>query len=125
MRTVEVEQFCSWSACRMSSWLSAFSRTGEISYSSLGTANIMWRKFAQYARFAVEVRDRARRRARVHVPAIERDVSGVVAERPDVDRVLVLGPDDDRKRGFLAVGEGQFRGELLVGGHNISLGPRT
>ena len=31
MRTVDVEQFCSWSACRISSWLSAFSSTGETS----------------------------------------------------------------------------------------------
>ncbi|CAB4757814.1 unannotated protein [freshwater metagenome] len=27
-RTVEVEQFCSWSACRRSSWLSAFEMIG-------------------------------------------------------------------------------------------------
>ena len=31
MRTVDVEQFCSWSACRIRSWFSAFSRTGETS----------------------------------------------------------------------------------------------
>ena len=48
MRTVEVEQFCSWSAWRMSRVLSAFSSTGETGYSSVGTANIMWRKLPQY-----------------------------------------------------------------------------
>src|SRR5665811_395279 len=29
MRTVEVEQFCSWSACRINSWSSALTMTGS------------------------------------------------------------------------------------------------
>ena len=47
MRTVEVLQFCSWSAWRMSSRLSARSSTGRTSYGSAGTANIMCRKREQ------------------------------------------------------------------------------
>ncbi len=45
-RTVEVEQFCSWSACRMSSVRSAALAFGSTTYGSDGTANIMRRKFA-------------------------------------------------------------------------------
>ncbi len=45
IRTVEVEQFCSWSACKMSNCFSARTTTGRASYGSLGTANIMRRKF--------------------------------------------------------------------------------
>ncbi len=46
MRTVEVEQFCSWSACRMSRRFSALSSVGETTNGSAGTANIMCRKFS-------------------------------------------------------------------------------
>ena len=46
MRTVEVEQFCSWSACRISSCFSACTIVGDTSYGSDGTANIMRRKFS-------------------------------------------------------------------------------
>jgi len=44
-RTVLVEQFCSWSACRMSSRSRARATTGSTSYSSHGVANVMYRKF--------------------------------------------------------------------------------
>ena len=47
MRTVEVLQFCSWSAWRIRSRLSARSSTGRTLYGSAGTANIMWRKCEQ------------------------------------------------------------------------------
>jgi hypothetical protein len=47
MRTVEVLQFCSWSACRMSRRLSARSTTGRTVYGSAGTENIMRRKLEQ------------------------------------------------------------------------------
>ena len=46
MRTVAVEQFCSWSACRTSSMLSASLTDRGTSYGSAGTANIMCRKFS-------------------------------------------------------------------------------
>src|ERR1700731_729456 len=46
IRTVEVEAFCSWSACRMKILSSASARTGLIFYSSQGTAKHMGRKFA-------------------------------------------------------------------------------
>src|ERR1700760_4806063 len=44
MRTVEVEAFCSWSACRMKILSSASASTGLILYSSQGTAKHMLRK---------------------------------------------------------------------------------
>ena len=40
-RTVEVEAFCSWSACRMKMRSSARTSTSLTSYSSHGVANIM------------------------------------------------------------------------------------
>ncbi len=43
-RTVEVEAFCSWSACRMKMRSSARSITGFTTYGSQGVANIMCRK---------------------------------------------------------------------------------
>jgi len=44
-RTVEVEAFCSWSACRMKMRSSARDSTGLTLYSSQGTAKHMRRKF--------------------------------------------------------------------------------
>src|SRR6201995_1026765 len=46
IRTVEVEAFCSWSACRMKILSSASASTGLILYSSHGTAKHMCRKFS-------------------------------------------------------------------------------
>src|ERR1700747_1840828 len=46
IRTVEVEAFCSWSACRMKILSSASASTGLILYSSQGTAKHMLRKFS-------------------------------------------------------------------------------
>src|SRR5215468_9317889 len=46
MRTVEVEAFCSWSACRMKILSSASASTELTLYSSHGTAKHMCRKFA-------------------------------------------------------------------------------
>jgi hypothetical protein len=69
---------------------------------------------AQDALFTVEVRDRARRRPGVHVPAVERDVAGLVAQRSDVDRVLILRPDDHGEIDLLAVGEDQLCTRFLV-----------
>lgn len=45
-RTVDVEQFCSWSACRISSLSRAETTTGSRSYSWAGTENVMRRKFS-------------------------------------------------------------------------------
>ena len=45
-RTVEVEQFCSWSACRIRICFSACTIVGLTSYGSDGTANIIRRKFS-------------------------------------------------------------------------------
>jgi hypothetical protein len=45
-RTVEVEAFCSWSACRIRMRSSARTSTGLTLYSSAGTPNIMRMKFA-------------------------------------------------------------------------------
>ena len=45
-RTVEVEQFCSWSACRISSWSSALTSFGLTSYGSAGKPNDIRRKFS-------------------------------------------------------------------------------
>ena len=47
IRTVEVLQFCSWSACTINSLLRASTKSGSTSYASLGTANIMCRKLSQ------------------------------------------------------------------------------
>src|SRR5450432_3340048 len=44
--TVEVEAFCSWSACRMKILSSASASTGLILYSSQGTAKHILRKFS-------------------------------------------------------------------------------
>src|SRR5690606_30358051 len=49
-RTVEVEAFCSWSACRMKMRSSARSTTSFTLYSSHGLANIMRRKLPVYDR---------------------------------------------------------------------------
>src|SRR6202012_4078768 len=46
MRTVEVEAFCSWSACRIKILSSASASTGLILYSSQGTAKHICRKFS-------------------------------------------------------------------------------
>ncbi len=45
-RTVEVEQFCSWSACRMSSRSSALTNSGSTSYGSAGKPKVIRRKFS-------------------------------------------------------------------------------
>ena len=45
-RTVEVEAFCSWSACRMKMVSSALASTGLALYSSAGTEKHMRRKFS-------------------------------------------------------------------------------
>src|SRR3979411_127351 len=45
MRTVEVEAFCSWSACRMKILSSASASTGLILYSAHGLAKHIFRKF--------------------------------------------------------------------------------
>src|SRR5665647_487086 len=50
MRTVDVEQFCSWSAWSTSIRLSAEATSGVGTYSSYGFENIMWRKFSAYLR---------------------------------------------------------------------------
>ncbi len=46
-RTVEVDAFCSWSACRMKMRSMARTSTSLILYSSAGTANIMRMKLAE------------------------------------------------------------------------------
>jgi hypothetical protein len=43
-RTVEVEAFCSWSACRMKMRSIARASTGSTLYSSAGTEKVMRRK---------------------------------------------------------------------------------
>ncbi|MNP79508.1 hypothetical protein D3C76_1773710 [compost metagenome] len=45
-RTVEVEAFCSWSACRMKMRSIALARIGLIGLVSQGVLNIMCRKFS-------------------------------------------------------------------------------
>ena len=45
-RTVDVDAFCSWSACRIMIKSSAFAIRGSGVYSSVGIANIMYRKFS-------------------------------------------------------------------------------
>jgi hypothetical protein len=47
-RTVEVEQFCSWSACRMKSMSSALTISGSRSYGSAGKPKVIRRKFSVY-----------------------------------------------------------------------------
>jgi hypothetical protein len=49
-RTVEVEAFCSWSACRIRMRSSARTSTGFGLYSSHGVPNIMCMKLAVYDR---------------------------------------------------------------------------
>ena len=44
-RTVEVEAFCSWSACSVKIRSMARQRIGSTTYSSAGTAKHMLRKF--------------------------------------------------------------------------------
>src|SRR3546814_9851989 len=53
-RTVDVDAFCSWSACRMNSRSSALAATGLISSGPLGTSNIMCRKRSTYSRRSEE-----------------------------------------------------------------------
>ena len=50
IRTVDVEQFCSWSACRISSLSSARTTVGSTSYCWYGTANVIRRKSSMYPR---------------------------------------------------------------------------
>src|SRR4029079_11235873 len=45
-RTVDVEQFCAWSACRISSRSSARTTSGSTSYGSAGKPNVIRRKFS-------------------------------------------------------------------------------
>ena len=45
-RTVDVEQFCSWSAWRMRTFFSAVTTVWLTSYGSDGTENIIVRKFS-------------------------------------------------------------------------------
>src|SRR6185312_10302577 len=45
-RTVEVEQFCSWSACRISSWSRALTRSGSRSYGSAAMPKFSRMKFS-------------------------------------------------------------------------------
>src|SRR5438309_12096334 len=49
-RTVDVDAFCSWSACRMKMRSSARTSTSLGTYSSHGVANIMRMKFEEYDR---------------------------------------------------------------------------
>ncbi len=49
-RTVEVEAFCSWSACRMKMRSIARTSTSLGTYSSHGVPNIMRMKLAEYDR---------------------------------------------------------------------------
>ena len=49
-RTVEVEAFCSWSACRIKMRRRARASTGLTSYFSHGVAYIMWRRFSENLR---------------------------------------------------------------------------
>src|SRR5574337_1536287 len=49
-RTVDVEAFCSWSACRMKIMSMARASTGLTLYGSHGTPNILCRKFSAYLR---------------------------------------------------------------------------
>mmetsp|Transcript_90348 Transcript_90348/g.256089 ORF Transcript_90348/g.256089 Transcript_90348/m.256089 type:complete len:210 (-) Transcript_90348:327-956(-) len=53
VRTVDVEAFCSWSMWRIMKVLIAFTATGSSSYSSMGVANIMYRKFSANVYFAL------------------------------------------------------------------------
>ena len=45
-RTVAVEQFCSWSACRVNSMSRARHTAGSTSYGSAGKPKVIRRKFA-------------------------------------------------------------------------------
>jgi hypothetical protein len=45
-RTVDVEQFCSWSACSTNSRSSALVITGSGVYGSVGSPNVIRRKFS-------------------------------------------------------------------------------
>ena len=55
-RTVEVEQFCSWSACKIINKSRALVTAGFATYSSIGTPNVMRKKFSskmQYEKVAL------------------------------------------------------------------------
>jgi hypothetical protein len=77
MRTVEVEQFCSWSACRMSSRFSAFATSGSTTYGSAGTANIMCRKFAGVVEVVLRVDERLADRLLVRERGDRRDLGEI------------------------------------------------
>ena len=47
-RTVEAEQFCSWSACSTKSMSSTRAATGSTSYGVVGTPKVIRRKFSTY-----------------------------------------------------------------------------
>src|SRR6185369_17263509 len=72
---------------------------------------------AQDALFAIEVRDRTRGRSGVHEPAVERDVTGVLAQVTNVDGVLVFRADDDGQRSLFPSGEDKLRTQLLGSSH--------
>ena len=55
-RTVEVEAFCSWSACRMKIWSIARASTGLTLYSSHGTAKHMLQEIAGIAGRSADTR---------------------------------------------------------------------
>src|SRR3712207_9239069 len=57
-RTVEVEQFCSWSACRTKSMSSALTKSGSTSYGSAGKPKGIRRKLSNRAH---ELRSEKRR----------------------------------------------------------------
>ena len=57
-RTVDVEQFCSWSACRMNSMSSARTSSGSTSYGSAGSPNVIRRKFSTRRHRVVRVEER-------------------------------------------------------------------
>mgnify|MGYP003694788211 CR=1 FL=1 len=57
-RTVEVDAFCSWSACRMKMRSSARTSTSLTLYSSHGTENIMRMKFARVGELVARIHER-------------------------------------------------------------------
>src|SRR5258705_516039 len=102
-RTVDVDAFCSWSACRMKIVSSALANTGLPLYSSQGTAKHMRRKFAVEQQIA--------------------DFQKRGMRRQLVDRVAAI-----QQYPFVAVDEGDVAfargggGESRIVGENVGVG---
>ena len=96
-RTVEVDAFCSWSACRMKMRSSARTSTSLALYSSHGVANIMRMKFAGVRQVVLRVHVRLADRVLVGHRHQRRHL-GDQADRRDLAVLRVVDVECSRDR---------------------------